>query len=443
MKKITCAVILGGFILSPAVWAMSELSDYELSDTSGQALFNLSYLAPTDSGNNETANNIGFYKLGIEAEIAANLNIKKLQLGCGGINGVGKCDIDIDNFSLSGLGNSAAPLKSNTDSADDRAARVQSDAILTNPFFQFAIKNPNTAATREVVGFRIGSEAASALLTFGTENLSTPNGINSLSGYMNIGPAEGTALTQTRNMTKADTGKDMTGRIVITDLFGLPINFTASTYNLALSQASALVKTTPVVVQGNRMSSVDLLGSATIAPISFEGTMTATINVGFDVDLKKNVTGSISGLTATVPIQQSLGFIHKLPINNPFSLSVQGQNVHWPGMAAAALRGWWMAFEDQIDIGSISPATEVPITDAVLSQVLGPQGCNTSDPGINCALYTTPVSCKAFGSPNCFGGDLPVGNVNITGTNVIFPLNNLQLGAQYFTPNCYGNLKFC
>ena len=424
------------------VWAMSTLSDEELAKIDGQALFNLSYLAPGDAGNNETANNIGFYKLGIEAEIAANLNIKKLQLGCGGINGVGKCDIDIDNFSLSGLGNSAAPLKSNTDSADDRAARVQSDAVLTNPFFQFAIKNPNTAATREVVGFRIGSEAASGLLTFGTDNTDTPNGINSLSGYMSIGSATGTANTLSRTMTKTDTGKNMTGRIIVTDVGGATISFSSDTYNLTLSSAAASVTTNPVVVTGNRMSSVHLNGTATIAPISFAGSMTATV-LGF-VDLQKNVTGSISGLTATVPIDQNLGYIHKLPVNNPFSLSVQGQDLYWPGMAATSLKGWWMAFEDQIDIGSISPADQVAITNAVLSQALGPEGCsNGATPGINCALYATPIACKAFGSPNCFGGNLPVGDVDITGTNVNFPLSNLRLGAQYFTPNCYGGLKFC
>lgn len=435
MKKI---ILLSVLLVSQSVCAMSTMSDDELSDTNGQALFNLSYLAPTDAGNNESANNIGFYKLGIEAEIAANLNIKKLQLGCGGVNGVGGCDIDIDNFSLSGVGNDAT---STVDNAANRAARVQSDATLTNPFFQFAIKNPQTAATREIVGFRIGSEAASGLLTFGLENTTTPNGLNSFSGYMDIGSATGTATTQSRTMNKGNTGKDMTGRIRIPDLFGATINFTASTYDLTLSPASATVTTNPTVVSGNRLSSVNLTGSATIAPINFVGTMTATVA---GIPLNKNVTGSISGLTATVPIEQNLGFIHKLKIANPFSLSVQGQNVHWPGMADAAARGWWMAFEDQINIGSISPSSTVPVTNDVLSQALGPQGCsNGATPGINCALYANPVVCYAFGSPNCLGGNLPVGNVDITGTNVLFPLNNLQLSAQSFVPNCYGGLKFC
>lgn len=453
MKRISYLAIAMLSVMSANVYAavdsgLTVLNDQELASETGQALFNLQYLAPTDTGSNSATNgNVGFYKLGMEADLELNLNIKKLQLGCGGANGSGGCDIDIDNFSLSGNpGALTGPIVNGvqTPSAADSVKRAQSDAKLTNPFLNLAIKNPNSASTRELVGVQLGAESMLGLLTLGSENTTTPNGINSLSGYLNIGSATGVAKTQVRTMNRASTGKDMTGRISI-GVFspgGAPVNFTASTYNLNLSSATAMVTTQPTVVSGNRMSSVNLLGSATIAPINFAGTMTATV---IGIDLQKNVTGSIQGLTATVPIQQNLGFIHKLPINgNPMSISLQGQTLHWPGAAAAASKGWWMAFEDQIDIGSISPASEVPITDAVLSQALGPQGCsNGATPGINCALYARPPECAALGSPNCFGGDLPVGVVNITGTNVLFPLNNLQLGAQSFAPNCYGTLKFC
>ena len=440
MKKISLQKrlsVLSAALCALPVWSMSIMNDGELSTVDGQSLVTLSYLAPTDAGNFESANNIGFYKLGFEADVEANLNMKKLQLGCGGVNGAGACDLDIDNFSLSG--NPA----STGNAATDRNNRVQSDALLRNPFFQFAIKSPNSASNREVVGLRVSAEQTFGLLSFGTENTDTPSGINSYSGYMSIGSATGVATTQSRNMTKAQTGKDMNGRIRIVDFFDTTAAFTSDTYNLVLSPASATVVTTPTVVSGTRMSSVNLSGTATIAPISFAGTMTATV-LGF-IDLNKNVTGSISGLTATVPITQNLGFIHKIPLaGNPFGLSLQGQAVHWPGAAQAAQKGWWMAFEDQINIGSISPADTVPITDLVLSQALGPEGCtNGATPGINCALHATPIPCYIAGSPNCLGGDLPAGDVDITGTNVNFPLNNLKLSAQSFAPNCYGTLKFC
>lgn len=113
------------------------MSDAELSATRGQALMSMSYIAPNDSANLEKlrdSSNVGFYKLGLEAELEINANIRKLQLGCGGVNGAGGCDIDFDNVSLSGV-------------ADTREGRVASDAKLTNPFLEFAIKNPNSAST--------------------------------------------------------------------------------------------------------------------------------------------------------------------------------------------------------------------------------------------------------------------------------------------------------
>ena len=72
MKKIIYAAGLYGVLSVNSAWAMSVLSDEELSDTQGQALMNLSYLAPSDASNFEGANNIGFYKLGFEAKVEIN-----------------------------------------------------------------------------------------------------------------------------------------------------------------------------------------------------------------------------------------------------------------------------------------------------------------------------------------------------------------------------------
>lgn len=69
--------------------SMVDLTDDELSKVQGQALMSLSYISPVDTKNLESTRtgstkDIGFYKLGMEAEIELNANIKKLQLGCGG-----------------------------------------------------------------------------------------------------------------------------------------------------------------------------------------------------------------------------------------------------------------------------------------------------------------------------------------------------------------------
>ena len=157
---------------------LQTLSDEQLSESVGQALMSLSYIAPNDAANLETKrvggdSKIGFYKLGMEAELELNANIKKLQLGCGGVNGAGSCDIDIDNLSLSGI-------------SSTRDGRVSSSAKLTNPFIEFAIKNPDSASQREVVGLRLSAEKVIGLLTSGIENTAQSNGINTLSGYMKI-----------------------------------------------------------------------------------------------------------------------------------------------------------------------------------------------------------------------------------------------------------------
>lgn len=39
-----------------------------------------------------------------------------------------------------------------------RDGRAATSAKISNPFLEFAIKNPNSASTREVVGFRVGAE---------------------------------------------------------------------------------------------------------------------------------------------------------------------------------------------------------------------------------------------------------------------------------------------
>ena len=51
----------------------------------------------------------------MEADIGLNANIRSLQVGCGGVNGIDKCDIDIKNFSLGCVANSVGIyIKSDT-----------------------------------------------------------------------------------------------------------------------------------------------------------------------------------------------------------------------------------------------------------------------------------------------------------------------------------------
>lgn len=397
-----------------------KLNDNELSDVNGGALLSLSYLAPTDAANKMLGQGVGFYKLGLEADMQLNANIKKLQLGCGGVNGANGCDIDIDNLSLSGI-------------SDTREGRVASDAVLSNPFIEFAIKNPNSASTREVVGLRLSAEKVIGMLTAGTENNGSPNGINSLSGYMKTMATTGTAQTEARSMTPSQAGnQQINGNIDV--LLGLIVlGFGTKDYNLNLSSADANLTVGSTVISGTRMSSAKLNGVANLANLAFSGTMNAQVKAPILslINLSLNANGYISGLTANLDIDQNLGYIHKIPLNNPFSLSLQSQSVFWPNATVSANPGWWLAVEDPVDIGKLTPSDKIQITDNVLAQVIQP---------ISNYLTKNPVSCQLA---SCIVTGVNVGQVNLSGQSVNFPLKDIPLATQNFAPNCYGSLKFC
>ena len=399
---------------------LTELSDQEMSKIEGQALMSLSYLAPNSASNKMSAENIGFYKLGMEAEIELNANIKKLQLGCGGVNGAGACDIDIDNLSLSGI-------------SDTRDGRVSSDAKLTNPFLEFAIKNPGSASTREMVGLRLSAEKALGLLTAGTENTGTPNGINSLSGALKISPTTGTASTTARSMTYDDTGLKVSGKIQLLGALIQP-TFDTDDYNLALKSTSANLNINGTTIIGTRLQAAKLSGTADIANLDFGGSIVASVKIPIvsAIPLTINANGYISGLKANIDVDEDLGFIHKIPLNNPFSLSLQSQAIHWSGAEYKANKGWWLAIEDSIDIGKVNPLNSIDVTNDILKQVV---------PSINTYLTNNPPSCNVG---LCLATGLNIGNVNLSNSNpVYFPIKDLPLATQNFAPNCYGSLKFC
>ena len=292
MNKSLISILITATLGLSQSYAMTALNDEELSEVEGQSLMNLEFQQGTNTtdaqGKTYNQSNIGFYKLALSAELELNANIKKLQLGCGGDNNsirANSCDIDIDHIGLSGL-----PDDPNYTS-DQRAA---TSALITNPFIQFAIKNPTSAATREVLGFRVSAEKIKGLMTLGTENTSTPNGINTFSGYMKTKTASGTAVTAARNMTYADTGLTINGA-VSGRLFGSSsgttcvggfldpchdISYSSDTYNLSLSSTSAPFTINSTVVSGTRMKDVTLKGTGTVGQIDFSGQLTAKV-LGF------------------------------------------------------------------------------------------------------------------------------------------------------------------
>ena len=121
-------------VISQAATGLTALDDHELAAETGQALLNMAYTAPSNTGTGANNLDYGYYKLGLQAKLELNANIRNLQLGCGGVNGPGACDIDMSNIALSGVPDSYA--------ADGTPqwinGRASSDAVITNPFVEFA-----------------------------------------------------------------------------------------------------------------------------------------------------------------------------------------------------------------------------------------------------------------------------------------------------------------
>ena len=406
---------------------LQPMSDEQMSATTGQALMTLSYLAPNETGNsNPASSNLGFYKLGMEAEIDINANIKKLQLGCGGVNGAGACDIDIDYLSLSGV-------------SDTNTGRASSSAKISNPFIEFAIKNPNSAATREVSGFRLSADSIQGLLTFGLENVDAKSGINSFSGYMVTQATTGVVNTAAVNsgLTQPELdNKAITGRVKsITGLIGG--SFTSSAYDLKLSAASGSLALPSQEITGKRITEANLTGTSVVSGIGLSGTVNADAKIydTIPLSISGNLSGTINNLGVDVTVTENLGYFHKVDLNGTAaSLSVQKQNLIWPNAKSTAQTGWWLEFSNPIDIGDVTPSSEVIITSDVVKQTLTQVSSFLTDNPVECGLLAT----------SCLLGNINTGTVDLANlSRVSMPLANLVLKNQSFAPNCYGGLKFC
>ncbi|MGE8551218.1 MAG: hypothetical protein ACN6NN_09965, partial [Acinetobacter calcoaceticus] len=355
-------------------------------------------------------------------------NIKKLQLGCGGVNGAGACDIDIDYLSLSG---------GTVDSTSTE--RASSSAIITNPFLEFAVKNPDSASTREIQGFRLSAKSLSGLLTFGLENGDASSGINSLSGYMVTKPTGGTVTTNPYyGITQDETNTAITGRATVLGQ-GATVPFTSTAYNLNLGVGTGTLSMGQQIITGKRINTANLNATAKVGGLAITGTLNATASVlGIPIPISGNVTGSVDNLDVNVAIKQSLGYFHAAQLNGSAGyLSVQGVNILWPEAASTAQTGWWLELTNPIDIGQITPTGSVDIALSTIVDALGQVSAFLNSPG-------HAVDCGALATNCLIAGNLPVGTVDLTGkTPASMALTNIVLQKQSFSANCYGSLKFC
>ena len=373
--------------------------------------------------------------MGLSAEIELNANIKKLQLGCGGSNNSIRagCDIDIDNLSLSGI-------------PEAGQERPETSAKLTNPFIEFAIKNPTSAATREVMGFRVSAEKIVGLLTAGT-NDGTQNGINTLSGYMKIAPATGSTKTQETPFTQS-----LTGKVNIDGCFNCPRTFVTSNSTIKIPSMPVNFTTKEAILNGSRLTSVNVKALADVPTISLtenSGNMKAVVEGttwvafiplnNFTIsDMRVNM--QISGLKTDIALNQSLGLIHSLPLNNPVSLSLQKSKLFWPKEQAVAEQGWWLAVNDPVQLGTLNASENyavdinpiLPNVATYLSDWFDDNPLHVDFGSAVSALFTSKLVSNV--------GPVELGTLPA----LPLPLNNIPLGAsQNVISNCYGGLKFC
>lgn len=307
-KTITALMALGGMMASFS-YGLEAMSDENLSRIVGQSLFSSNYIAPGGSNPNV---DVGFYRVGVEANIALNANINKLRLGCDGAGGTGTCDLSIDRLRFTGFASTA--VNSNEGPL--------TDFLIDQPFFEFAIKNPTNPATRQVVGMRFGALSAFGRLSIGENpdvtTLADDTGLNYLSGDLNL------------NIKNA----------YLTNLY-VKVVCLFICLNIGPLQAS-IDESFSQQVAVKRATKVDDLGPLTAIVEGVFGLTSGLLNA-----LK---------LTNAHLMNTPLNSIHNIDVKDPaggptkdFSLSMQGQDINWQKISkgdfsgVTAQQGWWIS----------------------------------------------------------------------------------------------------
>jgi hypothetical protein len=234
---------------------------------------------------------------------------------------------------------------------------------------------------------------------------------------------------------------------------GCPSPFTTNTAPLAVPALTGVSFNVPsFIVEGNQLQSIPI-SATTVAPdIIFNaasGTRSANvpgciyvIGIGLCNTTLSSVQFDtrITNLRMNIGITEDLGYVHKIPLNNPFGLSLQKQDVLWPGAPSNARRGWYLAVNDPIQLGSLS----TPSGYAVDITSVFPQVASTA----SAYLVANPVNVpflSAIGGVLGVTITLTVPPINLSAaTPASLALTNLPLGsAQTTVANCWGSLTFC
>lgn len=298
--------------------AMTPISDAEMAGITGQALLVTDYIPPNSlAGADGTTSDFGFYRMGLDAKVSFNMNIDKLQLGCGGYNNALKvgCDIDIDYVRMMGNNGSGGP-----------GDPVTSDFSMTRPYIALAIKNPDDPTKREVAGFKVGAQSANGYFGIGRRyqngQVNQENG-----GTCNSG---GSAAAR----AACHSGLNSVSGFLHTQLSGeIPVSITLLGTQTAcfgnMQGNSACNNPYYIDIVGTRMDRINAPG----VPLTLSGGFLSAIGIS----------------QAYATISESLRFIHGFALDNTqdFGLSFERQPISYPkydksGYSHVANTGWWM-----------------------------------------------------------------------------------------------------
>jgi hypothetical protein len=441
--------VLAIFLARLAFADLLPMDEVALANVSGQALIDTTrHVGDGTSANGTTG--ITFYTMGLDAQMAMNANINHLQLGCGGANGAGACDIDIQNFSLSGQPGTAGCPSTTTVAG--------CDAIFTRPSITLAITGDATPF-RQVVGFQLSAQKLLGEMTAGV-NDGTQNGINNLSGYFVTAATTGTTQTAADSLNAATNvvnGKaDFSGCIA-----GCPTAFHTTGGTAVIPAVSGVTFSVPSFsyygcrsgcAGGNTSASIGGITSvipdialSDAGPLSanIPGCVLAVIIPLCNININSiGLTGTVHHLNANISLSEDLGYLHAIPLNNPFSLSFENQSVSWPGGSVAnpSTRGWFMSVADPVNLGSLS-------TPAGYSADISGSNANVASV-LSSYFNANPLQLTFLQAAGGIVGahiNVNVGTLDFTSYSAVgIALTNLPLGtSQTPVPNCYGSYKFC
>ena len=429
------AVFMMSVVFSASAFSLTELTEDEMGDISGQV--SLLEIDRFDfAGNN-------FYQVKVNAEVEASVNIDHLLLN----DSAGNAQVDITDLSIGGGINNQV-----------------SSATLTNPFVEFAFAgsiDSTNARNREIIGIRVGADELEGVVSFGTQNPTNANldtGINTFSGFLKTNPLEGTANT----LAVDRDGFNLDARLVVLGVFDGTLNIPNA--RVELPELSADFTTPSIVVNGTGQTDTfiqtDLI---TINDVDFIASGSSTVDVclnpfggcntfffPFDpITINPNVvaSGEIDNIKAVGEIVQDLKTIHRVSINDGFYASAQNQPIRWRGadIDDIAQPGWWLGFQGEVQIDPLN-LDAVALPDSTIQAILVE---------VTAELDNNPVQLGLGEVFDGFSGNVEQ-TVNVTLPNAmsefpsgtqnpaILPLVNQQLGAsQAPVVNCFNSSIGC